>query len=295
MNLRDFQYLVAVSDHLHFGKAAEACHVSQPTLSMQLKKLEDEIGGQLFERTNKKIMPTALGLDIAQRARRILQEVDHIRSSANSASDPLKGDLRLGVFPTLAPYLLPRLVPKIKKHFPALNLLLTEDKTADLLLQLEKGRLDCALMAMPVDNDNLDSLPLFREDFFLAVPANHDLAKKKSVEASSLENLSLLLLDEGHCLRDQALQVCRSIGAGEAQNFRATSLETLRHMVASSNAITLMPELATTNDPLVRYIPFKAPAPSRTIGLYWRKTSSRQKLFKLLGQQKDLWPFGLKA
>lgn len=292
MNLRDFQYLVAVADYLHFGKAAEACHVSQPTLSMQLKKLEEEIGGQLFERTNKKIMPTALGLEIVQRARRILQEVGSIRGSAKSASDPLAGDLRLGVFPTLAPYLLPSLVPKIKKHFPALNLLLTEDKTANLLQQLEKGQLDCALLAMPIDNDQLNAVPLFQEEFFLAVPTNHKLAKQKYVEPAALENLNLLLLDEGHCLRDQALQVCRSIGAGEAQNFRATSLETLRHMVASSNAITLMPRLAITANPLVRYIPFKAPAPSRTIGLYWRKTSARQKLFKLLGQDKALWPFG---
>lgn len=291
MNLRDLQYLVAVADNLHFGKAAEACHVSQPTLSMQLKKLEDEIGTQLFERTNKKIMPTALGSNIVQSARRILQEVDHIKRIAQNAGDPVKGDLQLGVFPTLAPYLLPKLVPKIKKHFPGLNLLLTEDKTANLLEQLNKGQLDCALLAMPIDNDGLESLPLFREDFFLAVPANHPLAKKKIIEPATLENMNLLLLDEGHCLRDQALQVCRSIGAGEAQNFRATSLETLRQMVAASNAITLMPQLAITpHDPLVRYIPFKTPAPSRTIGIYWRKTSSRKELFQLMVKNKKLWP-----
>jgi LysR family hydrogen peroxide-inducible transcriptional activator len=291
MNLRDLQYLVAVADHLHFGKAANACHVSQPTLSMQLKKLEDEIGGQLFERTNKKIMPTPLGFEVARRARLALQEVEQIRSLAKKASDPLAGDLRLGVFPTLAPYLLPGLVPKIKSHFPHLNLLLTEDKTATLLEQLEKGQLDCALLAMPIDNDRLESAALFREDFFLAVPATHKLAKQKILEPSALENMSLLLLDEGHCLRDQALQVCRSIGAGEAQNFRATSLETLRQMVAAGNAITLMPQLAIhTKDPLVRYIPFKSPSPSRTIGLFWRRTSARQKLYQLMSQQRTLWP-----
>jgi len=293
MNLRELQYLVAVADHLHFGRAAEACHVSQPTLSMQLKKLEDEIGAQLFERTNKKIMPTILGLDIAQRARRILQEVEQIRSSAKNGSDPMAGDLRLGVFPTLAPYLLPSLVPKIKKYFPALNLLLTEDKTANLLTQLEKGQLDCALLAMPVENDQLEVLSLFQEDFYLAVPAGHALAKQKDIAPSALENMNLLLLDEGHCLRDQALQVCRSIGAGEAQNFRATSLETLRHMVAASNAITLMPQLAIKQDPLVRYIPFQTPAPSRSIGLYWRKTSARRKLYQSMARQSDLWPLSM--
>jgi LysR family hydrogen peroxide-inducible transcriptional activator len=284
-----------VTDKLHFGKAALACHVSQPTLSMQLKKLEEEIGGQLFERTNKKIMPTALGFDIAQRARHILQEVEQIRRSAKNAGDPLTGDLRLGVFPTLAPYLLPSLMPKIKKHFPKLNLLLTEDKTANLLEQLDKGTLDCALLAMPIEDERLESAALFREDFFLAVPAAHPLAKQKSIAPKDLENLSLLLLDEGHCLRDQALQVCHAMGSGEAQNFRATSLETLRHMVAGSGAITLMPQLAITKDNLIRYIPFKAPAPSRTIGLYWRKTSGRQKLYKLLGQERDLWPLARKT
>lgn len=294
MNLRDLQYLVAVADYLHFGKAADACHVSQPTLSMQLKKLEDEIGGQLFERTNKKIMPTSLGLEVTRRARAALQEVDHIRSLARNASDPLAGDLRVGIFPTLAPYLLPALVPKIKNHFPALNLMLTEDKTNNLLEQLDKGQLDCALLAMPNENDRLESVSLFQESFYLAVPANHKLAKHKSIEPSALENMNLLLLDEGHCLRDQALQVCRSIGAGEAQNFRATSLETLRQMVAGSNAITLMPQLAiNTKDPLVCYIPFKAPAPSRTIGLYWRKSSGRQKLYQLLSLQKNLWTIKL--
>jgi LysR family hydrogen peroxide-inducible transcriptional activator len=295
MNLRDLHYLVAVADNLHFGKAAAACHVSQPTLSMQLKKLEEEIGAQLFERTNKKIMPTAIGSEIAVRARHILQEVEQIRRSAKKDGDPLSGDLRFGVFPTLAPYLLPSLMPKIKKHFPNLNLLLTEDKTANLLEQLDKGQLDCALLAMPIDNDQLESAELFREDFFLAVPAKHELATHKNIAPKDLENLSLLLLDEGHCLRDQALQVCRSMGSGEAQNFRATSLETLRHMVAAGGAITLMPQLAITKDPLVRYIPFQSPAPSRTIGLYWRKTSARKKLYQLLSQHKNLWPSAHRA
>jgi LysR family hydrogen peroxide-inducible transcriptional activator len=292
MNLRDLHYLVAVTDHLHFGKAAKVCNISQPTLSMQLKKLEKEIGAPLFERTNKKIMPTELGRDIATRARRILQEVDDIKQSANRYGDPMAGDLRLGVFPTLAPYLLPSFVPKLKSSLPKINLLLTEDKTANLLIQLEKGQLDCALLAMPVTDDNLQSALLFQEDFFLAVPKRHALAQYKNITPDSLQKLPLLLLDEGHCLRDQALQVCQSHGSTENQNFRATSLETLRHMVASSGAITLMPELALRDDRNIRYIPFAAPAPSRRIGLFWRKSDARQKLYHFIATQNSLWPLG---
>ena len=286
MNLRDLQYLVAVADHLHFGQAAEECHVSQPTLSMQLKKLETQLGVQFFERTNRSVFLTPIGREIVQRARRTLAEAEQIKRVASAAKDPLTGDLRMGVFPTLAPYLLPSLVPKIKTHFPNLNLLLTEEKTADIIRMLEQGQLDCALLAMPVAHDQLESEKLFTEAFTLAVPVAHPLAKRKSVSLSDLDECAILLLDEGHCLREQALQVCPAIGKGEAKNFRATSLETLRHMVAAGNAVTLMPELAIReNDPLVRYIPFKTPVPSRTIGLFWRKTSARVGLYRQMQKQ----------
>jgi LysR family hydrogen peroxide-inducible transcriptional activator len=291
VNLRDLTYLVTVAEHLHFGKAAAACNVSQPTLSMQLKKLEDEVGAQIFERTNKSVMLTATGREIALRARRVLHEVEQIRQIARSASDPLTGDLRIGVFPTLAPYLLPALVPKMKQEFPGLNLLLVEDKTADLLHQLEEGSLDCALLAMPVSNFHLSGATVFREDFLFAVPVDHPLANRTSIHVSELENRSLLLLDEGHCMRDQALMLCRQIGGSEAMNFRATSLETLRHMVAAGNAVTLIPRLAVRDDdPLVRYIPFCDPVPSRVIGLYWRKTSARAPLYAMLRRHPALWP-----
>jgi LysR family hydrogen peroxide-inducible transcriptional activator len=291
MNLRDLSYLVAVAENLHFGKAAATCHISQPTLSMQLKKLEEEIGAQLFERTNKNVLLTPLGHDIVVQARRVLQEVGHMRQIARNGADPLTGDLRMGVFPTLAPYLLPSLVPKIKSTFPALNLLLVEDKTANLIKQLEDGQLDCALLAVPIDNDRFVAAKVFVEDFYLAVPAGHPLADRASIAPAELENLSLLLLDEGHCLRDQALMVCRAIGAGEAMKFRATSLETLRHMVAGGNAVTLIPHLAVRHDdPLVRYLPFKKPAPSRTIGLYWRRTSARAALYAMLSRHLALRP-----
>jgi LysR family hydrogen peroxide-inducible transcriptional activator len=285
MNLRDLQYLAAVADHLHFGKAAEACNVSQPTLSMQLKKLEETLGVQLFERTNKSVMLTAIGSDITMRAKRILEESQQLREAAKAAVNPLSGDLRLGIFPTLAPYLLPSLMPKLKKQFPLLNLLLVEEKTASLITQLEEGKIDCAMLAMPVDNPALDSKKLFDEPFVLAVPKTHALAKRTSVSQSEIQNETLLLLEEGHCLREQALEVCSAIGMGESNSFRATSLETLRHMVAAGNALTLMPKLSVRNeDALVRYIPFKKPAPMRSIGLYWRKTSPRSLLFTQIGQ-----------
>ena len=280
MNLRDLQYLTTVAEHLHFGKAAVTCNVSQPTLSMQLKKLEEYLGVQLFERTNKTVMLTTIGATIAARARHILEEAAAIRDLAAMAKDPLSGDVHLGIFPTLAPYLLPMLVPRVKEKLPRINLLLTEDKTAEILRRLEDGKLDCALLALPVQSDSLTAMPLFAEPFFLAVPTHHPLAKRKTVTAKDLAPYSLLLLEEGHCLREQALDVCHTIGIGEANNFRATSLETLRHMVAAGNAITLIPKLAVQpNDPHVLYIPFAEPAPARTIGLLWRTTSARTPLF----------------
>lgn len=285
MNLRDLQYLTAVAEHLHFGRAAEACHVSQPTLSMQIKKLEDTLGVQLIERTNKQVMLTAIGQEVVTRARRILAEVAQMKTAAESSRDPFAGTLRMGLFPTLAPYLLPSLMPLLHQHFPKLDLLLVEEKTPELIAQLEAGQLDCALLAMPVEADGLSAHRLFEEPFMLAVAPGHRLARRKSVKLEDIAQESVLLLEDGHCLRDQALAVCHKIGAGEAKNFRATSLETLRHMVAAGGAVTLMPEMATrTDDPAARYIPFAAPAPARTIGLYWRTTSARTPLFTAMGE-----------
>ena len=283
MNLRDLQYLVAVADHLHFGKAAEYCHVSQPTLSMQLKKLEERLGVQLIERSNKHVLFTSIGQDITTRARRILNEAEHIKTVAANARDPLSGDLRLGIFPTLAPYLLPRIMPSLHQALPALNLLLVEEKT-DLLLQLlQRGTLDAAMLALPITQEGVMTQALFTEPFLLAVPASHPLATRQTVDYESLQDITLLLLDEGHCLREQALDICRAIGTGEARHFRATSLETLRHMVAAGNAVTLMPALAALPNPAIVYIPFAESPPARTIGLCWRDMSARYILFSRLG------------
>ncbi len=276
MNLRDLQYLAAVADHRHFGKAARACNTSQPTLSMQLKKLEETLGVQLFERTNKHVMVTPVGEEIVQRARRILHESGEIKAVAKTAQDPYAGNFRLGAFPTLAPYFLPLAVPAIRKKLPKLKLLLIEEKTKSLLERIIAGPLDAALLALPIDEDELETMPLFDDSFLLAVPPNHPLAKRKSIRQSDIAHEQLLLLEDGHCLRAQALEVCSMTGATENQEFRATSLETLRHMVASGVGITLIPKMAMQKSDGIVYIPFAKPAPSRSIGLVWRKTSARK-------------------
>lgn len=286
MNLRDLHYLVTVAETLHFGKAALLCHVSQPTLSMQLKKLEDELGVQLFERTNKQVMLTPIGSAMVARARHVLAEIAQMKQLAATAHDPLAGELRLGLFPTLAPYLLPGLMPPLKSAFPKLELLLVEEKTPTLIAQLEAGQIDVALLAMPVDSDALAHAPLFVEPFLLAVAATHPLAKRKSVRLEDMRDQSVLLLEDGHCLRDQALEVCHMLGIGETNHFRATSLETLRHMVASSRSVTLMPKLATQDgNAALRYIPFASSAPARHIGLYWRRSCARATLFAAMAQR----------
>lgn len=282
MNLRDLQYFLAVTEHLNFGRAANACHVSQPTLSMQLKKLEETLGVQLFERTNKQVRLTEVGEQMATRTRRILDEVAQMKLTATAARDPESGTLRLGIFPTLAPYLLPMLMPQLVARFPKLNFQLVEEKTPVLMERLQQGALDAALLAMPVEG--FETQALFSEPFLLAVAKHHPLAKRTSVSLADLNEVQMLLLEDGHCLRDQALEVCQRAGAGEG-SFRATSLETLRHMVAASDAATLMPLLATRDDHShLAYIPFGEGPPSRSIGLFWRRSSARATLFNALGE-----------
>ncbi len=289
MNLRDLQYLVTLRETRHFGRAAQAAHVSQPTLSMQIKKLEDTLGIQLLERTNKQVMLTAIGEDITRRAERVLAEVSALKEAASAARDPLAGTLRLGLFPTLAPYLLPRMIPALKRAFPRLSLVLVEEKTPVLMEQLASGGLDAALLAMPVSARELDSRTLFTEPFLLACARGHRLATRKRIALTELTRETILLLEDGHCLRDQALDVCQRIGAGESGSFRATSLETLRHMVATSDAVTLMPKLATEEKSgQLCYLPFTGNAPSRMIGLYWRNTSAKTALFEAIAKNITL-------
>lgn len=276
MNIKDLQYFVAVADLKHFGRAAQQCNISQPTLSMQLKKLEEYLGVALLERTNKQVMVTQAGQEIAARARHVLQGIKEIRELARAASSPFAGEFRLGAFPTLAPYFLPQVVPAIHKELPELKLLLVEEKTATLLEQLKSGMLDAALIALPVQDETLESVKLMEDPFLLVVSRRHRLAKHKTVTAADIRSEQLLLLEDGHCLREQALEVCSIMGLGEQQEFRATSLETLRQMVVTGVGITLMPQMAKREGDGLVYIPFAGSIPSRTIGLVWRKTSARK-------------------
>lgn len=280
MNLRDFEYLVSLDEHRHFGKAAAACYVSQPTLSTQLKKLEAELGVELIERSPRQVTLTTAGRRVVAKARTILAHAQEIRGIARQAQDPRSGSVRLGVFPTLAPYLLPHVVPPLHRGFPDLELLLSEAKTDDLLDQLSAAHLDAAILALPVADESLHVEPLFREDFLLAVPAGHPLAERRDDPGGAplevLADSPLLLLEEGHCLRDQALAVCRKAG-GPVDGFTATSLETLRHVVAAGVGITLLPELAVSppvaaSEGIV-LLRFQDPAPHRDIGLFWRRTT----------------------
>jgi LysR family hydrogen peroxide-inducible transcriptional activator len=295
MNLRDLRYLVTLAELLHFGRAAEACHVSQPTLSTQIRKLEEELGVALVERAPRHVMLTPAGLDIATRARRVLAEVEQMRETARRTSDPEAGSVRLGVFPTLGPYLLPHVVPRIRARFPRLELLLVEEKTEVVLHMLRDGKLDAAVLAMPLHEDWLESEFLFEEPFLLAVPEGHPLSGHRDLRLSELSNQHLLLLEEGHCLRDQALEVCSLAGAGEKDGFRATSLETLRQMVAAGVGVTLLPMLAVkppvSPSDNIRLLAFRDPPPSRRLALVWRKSSAMGAfLQQLAGVLRDLPP-----
>jgi len=278
MNLRALQYFVKLADLRHFSKAADACFVSQPTLSTQIKKLEDELGVQLVERSPRQIMLTQVGEEIAQRARLVLSDIEQIRAVARRSGDPASGVLRLGLFPTLAPYYLPHVVPTVRKLYPRLRLQLAEEKTEDILRMVHHGELDAALLALPVSEEGLEVEILFREPFVLALPDDHPLAGQSLIAMDDLQGSELLLLEEGHCLREHALEVCALAGAHERVDFHATSMETLRQMVGAEVGITLMPVLAVkppiASTPNVVTRRFADPAPSRTIALIWRSSSA---------------------
>ena len=285
MTLQELRYLVALADHGHFGRAADACHISQPTLSTQIKKLEDYLGMTLFERTNKAVRVTAAGEEVVARACRVLAETEAIIESAHGRSGPLAGRFILGVIPTLGPYLLPWFVPALKVSYPKLRLAVHEDLTTHLLDRLTAHRLDGALVALPVSDSRLEALPLFDEPFWLAAPRGHALAKRRTVKQEDLRGQRMLLLTEGHCLREQALAICGTANSGSADggDFRATSLETIRQMVATGMGCTLLPALALGNRSggSITLRPL-ADALGRRIGLVWRRGSSRTRDLRLL-------------
>lgn len=283
MNLREMSYLVAVANLHNFSKAAEHCNVSQPTLSTQIKKMEEWLGVKIFERNNKRVMITEKGQDIIQSAKKILQEVERIKEIAECSHSPFAGKFRLGAFPTLSTYIFPSIVPQIKKLMPELRLILIEDKTSILIESLHNGEIDAALFALPVHDDSFKVKQLFNDRFFLAVPPDHPLAEHTEISVEALTSYRLLLLEEGHCLRDNALEICQQYDIAEEQDFRATGLETLRQMVKAGTGITLMPEVAINKrETGIHYIPFTEPTPFRSIGLAYRKTSTKKEIIQKL-------------
>jgi len=284
MNLRDLRYFVALAETRHFGKAAERSFVSQPTLSAQIKKLENYLGVQHIERQPRKVTLTETGSKILPLARRIVQESDEIVSLARNEHDPLSGKLKVGLIPTIGPYLLPLVARKLRKQLPRLKVMLYEHQTQPLLEKLRAGDIDLGILALPVPLDGLEARSLYDENFTLAVPTNSPLAKRNNVRIDDLKGETLLLLEDGHCLRDQALEVCSRIDVKESEDYRATSLETLRQMVAAGLGITLLPQLATRgpfgSGQGLAVKEFARPVPSRTVGAVWRKSTARTDAIK---------------
>ena len=287
MNLRDLKYLVALDETRHFNRAAQRCFVSQPTLSGQLKKLEQELGVQLVERNNRQVLMTTVGSAVAAQARKVLLEADALIGLAQSFDDPMAGDLKVGLIPTVAPYLLPLIMPELHSTFPKLKLWLHEYQTQQLLVMLRKGELELLILALPVAGNDFTELSLFEEPFRLALADDHLLAANQQVSMEQLQGEQLMLLGEGHCLRDHAMDVCSAFGVKQDNQFHATSLETLRHMVAEGMGMTLIPELAVPaagDSQGVSYRPFNEPQPTRRIAMLYRKGSHREACFSALAQ-----------
>lgn len=273
-SLRQLQYAVAVADARSFSEAAARCHVSQPSLSAQIAQLEEGLGTRLFERDRRRVLLTKAGEQILERARLVLRETDDLVDLAQRSTDPLASTIRLGVIPTLSPYLIPCIRPALRRAYPELTLLWVEDKTEVLLAKLAAGELDGALLAVEADIGDVEREIVGYDPFVLAAPAGHPLMDRPSpVKLSELESENVLLLDDGHCFRDQALAVCSSAKAQELE-FRATSLPTLAQMVADGAGITLLPQLAVATEvrrARLSVRPFAAPVPGRTIALVWRR------------------------
>lgn len=275
LTMRQLQYVVAVADTLGFHRGAERCHVSQPTLSAQVAQLESALGVRIFERDRKRVLITPAGEELVLRARRVLIEAEDLVVAATRVRDPLVGTLRVGVIPTVAPYLLPEVMPKLTKSFPKLRLEFREEKTSDVVRELNFGRLDAGLLALVPEVSDLAHEEVLVDTFVVALPKGHPLARKKRISLSELENVDVLLLDEGHCFREQALALCARAGARETA-FRATSLGTLAQMVSAGQGITLLPTLAVPAENRrgqLEIRPLVAPAPSRTIAIVWRHRS----------------------
>ncbi|WP_029889572.1 hydrogen peroxide-inducible genes activator [Polycyclovorans algicola] len=288
MTLTELRYLVNLDKERHFGRAAERSFVSQPTLSVALKKLEDEFGVILFERNRGEARPTPVGARIIEQARRVLAEARRVEDIAKEGGDELSGALRIGAIYTVGPYMLPQLVPALRKAAPNMPLVIEENYTGILLDQLRDNEIDVALLALPIDLNGLSAWPVYDESFVVMMPPDHALADKIEIPAAQLAHHPLLLLGPGHCFRDQVIEACPKCVEPDAQGPRpqtGSSLETIRHMVVSGLGITVLPEASVKNRPddggLVAR-PFKPPAPERQIALVWRRTFPRFKAITLL-------------
>ncbi len=285
MTLTELKYIVAVAREKHFGHAAEACFVAQPTLSVAIKKLEDELGVVIFERGGTEISMTPLGSQIVAQAERVLEQTASIKEIAKQNKDPLAGPFRLGIIYTVAPYLLPSLVRNMIERVPQMPLILQENFTVRLLEMLRQGELDAAIMALPFSDHGLMVQPLYDEPFVVALPKHHPWADRTSIASAELKTETMLLLGNGHCFRDQVLEVCPEMarfssgGDGISRTFEGSSLETIRHMVASGIGITVLPQASVPDmqarDGMLRYVPFAAPVPMRRVVIAWRKSFTR--------------------
>lgn len=286
MNIRDLEYLIALADFKHFRKAADACNVSQPTLSGQIRKLEDELGTILLERTSRKVLFTQSGLMLVEQAKVVLREVKILKEMASNQGKEMSGPLHIGIIPTLGPYLSPIILPKLKADFPELELFIYELQTNTLVEQLEAGQLDCGIVAFAKESEPFIEVPMFNEKMWLAVSKQHEWADQSQVDIQKLRDKEMLMLDDGHCLKTQTMNYCLSIGARENKHFKANSLETLRNMVASDTGIAFMPELAAKISPHndVRYLPFSDPEPYRAIGLIYRPGSPLKARYERLAK-----------
>jgi LysR family transcriptional regulator, hydrogen peroxide-inducible genes activator len=285
ISLRQLRYFASLARHRHFGHAADDCAVTQPALSMQIRELEREIGAELVERRAGEVALTGTGIEVAERAERILAATRDLVDFARHR-EILAGSLKLGIIPTLAPYLLPRLLPRLQQAYPSLRLDMRETQTAVLTGELIAGDLDCVLLALPVKHADVETDALFRDRFLLAAPADEPMPRR-ALKAADVDEHRLILLEEGHCLRDQALAFCATPRRDSAAALGSTSLATVMQMVANGYGITLLPEIAAeqeARDERVTLKRFRAPEPGRTIGLAWRKTSPRRRDFVALGE-----------
>ena len=284
MNLRDLEYIVAVGKHRKFSYAAELCHVSQPSLSAQIKKVEEELGSQIFERSRRKVEVTAYGSQFIERAEKILGLLQEVKDLAHEHANRVGGQITLGAILTVAPYLFSHIVKTVKSFEPTIELILREATTEVLIKELLLREIEMAVISLPTDDNVFESSLLFEEPFYLAVGEAHPLAKKEIIEDDDLKNRDLILLEEGHCFRKQALEICQNTTAKENTVFRATSLETIRYFIATGEGVTLMPKIAMKSNDGVAYIPLSNPQFNRKIGLIWMKNSEKSVLIHRLAE-----------